>query len=402
MSRPQLHISQGNIIGELFGFVPAVLKEYTDFWCIEYYVKNPITNEFKRKREKVTNYVARYGKSEARALLRVAVNQLNLKLSQGWSPFFVQENTRLYEKLTTVAEKFLKEKERDLRPNTMRSYKSGINELTKFTKQNYPHITASTLDKNIAVRYMDYLYEKGNSNTHYNNNRKMMVAFFNWCVEKCYAKENPFEKIRSKKKEEKKRIIVTSEVRKQISEELEKDGNIGTQILVNLVYQSLLRPKEVAEIKIKDVFLDEKYILVPAEVAKNHNERKATLSNKTIELIKQLNVEEYPKNFYLLGGNNDKKQNTGTIPTLAPNKEKAALRRYQKEWNALRKKLKFPQTMQLYSLRDTGITDMLKSGIDNLSVMQHADHSSLEVTSRYAKHVDTRLVEKMNTLLPDF
>ena len=79
MSRPQLNISQGNIIGELFGYVPAVLKEYTDFWCIEYYVKNPITNEFKQKREKVTNYVARYGKCEARALLRVAVNQLNLK-----------------------------------------------------------------------------------------------------------------------------------------------------------------------------------------------------------------------------------------------------------------------------------------------------------------------------------
>jgi hypothetical protein len=34
--------------------------------------------------------------------------------------------------------------------------------------------------------------------------------------------------------------------------------------------------------------------------------------------------------------------------------------------------------------------------------MQHADHSSLDITSLYAKHVDTRLVEKMNKLLPEF
>ena len=78
MSKPKLNVSQKNIIGELFGYVPAVLKEYSDFWCIEYYVKNPITNEFLRKREKVTHYIARYGKLEARALLRVAVNQLYL------------------------------------------------------------------------------------------------------------------------------------------------------------------------------------------------------------------------------------------------------------------------------------------------------------------------------------
>ena len=100
MSKPQVH-SQGKIIEELFGYVPAVLKEYKDYWCIEYYAKNPITNDFKRKREKVTHYVTKYGKLEARALLRVAVNQLNLKLSQGWSPFFVHENSRLYEKLTS-------------------------------------------------------------------------------------------------------------------------------------------------------------------------------------------------------------------------------------------------------------------------------------------------------------
>jgi len=164
MSKPQLITSQGQgIIGELFGYVPAVLKEYKEFWCIEYYVKNPITHEFQRKREKVTCYINRYGKMQARSYLRVVINQLNLKLSQGWSPFFVQEDSRLYERITEVTEKFISERSRDLRPDTIRSYKSSINEFLRFTKENYPTITASTFNHNIAVRYMDYILSKGNS-----------------------------------------------------------------------------------------------------------------------------------------------------------------------------------------------------------------------------------------------
>ena len=58
--------------------------------------------------------------------------------------------------------------------------------------------------------------------------------------------------------------------------------------------------------------------------------------------------------------------------------------------------------MQLYSFRDTGIYEMLKSGIDDLTVMQHADHSSLSITTIYANHKDEKLIEKINKNAPKF
>ena len=58
--------------------------------------------------------------------------------------------------------------------------------------------------------------------------------------------------------------------------------------------------------------------------------------------------------------------------------------------------------MQLYSLRDTGINGMLKAGIDNLSVMQAADHHDLSMTTRYANHEDPELFERLNKLAPKF
>lgn len=66
---------------------------------------------------------------------------------------------------------------------------------------------------------------------------------------------------------------------------------------------------------------------------------------------------------------------------LRPNSAMLSEDYLRKYWIKIRKKLNLPEEMQLYSLRDTGIFDMLKSGIDDLSVMQHADHHSLEMTT---------------------
>ena len=76
--------------------------------------------------------------------------------------------------------------------------------------------------------------------------------------------------------------------------------------------------------------------------------------------------------------------------------------RFSKDWVRMRKELRLPEAMQLYSLRDTGINEMIKSGIDPLTVMQHADHHDLSMTTRYANHVDPRLVETISKRAPVF
>lgn len=57
--------------------------------------------------------------------------------------------------------------------------------------------------------------------------------------------------------------------------------------------------------------------------------------------------------------------------------------------------------MQLYSLRDTGFFDKIKSGIDPLTVMQAADHHDLAMTTHYANH-DPNMVRIISEDSPDF
>ncbi|MCL1867758.1 MAG: hypothetical protein FWF72_02250, partial [Paludibacter sp.] len=96
-----------------------------------------------------------------------------------------------------------------------------------------------------------------------------------------------------------------------------------------------------------------------------------------------LMVRGVPKDFYIFGAD------------LKPAKTKIGNGRFGYHWRKLREALKLPATMQLYSFRDTGIYEMLKSGIDDLTVMQHADHSSLNITTIYANHADAQLIDKI-------
>jgi integrase len=103
-----------------------------------------------------------------------------------------------------------------------------------------------------------------------------------------------------------------------------------------------------------------------------------------------MKLNDYKKDYYLFGDN------------FLPNRKEAFRRRFDKEWDKMRTALSLPKEMQLYSLRDTGITEMLKTGIDPLSVKQHADHHSLEMTTIYSNHVDSNLAKIIREKAPAF
>ena len=53
------------------------------------------------------------------------------------------------------------------------------------------------------------------------------------------------------------------------------------------------------------------------------------------------------------------------------------------KWTALRKFFGWPDEYKFYSLKDTGITDMITDSADMIAVRDQARHSSLEMTDKY-------------------
>lgn len=373
-------------------YLCAKLYEYAeDDWQIEYYAQNPQTGLMKRFRIRVNKIVKRArNRKEARQQIGRICEQINNKLYNGWNPFFEGEDARLYMKLCDVTDIYLAEKKKELRPDTMRSYSSFVTMLNNWVGRKEKDLYCSMFIKGVAVRFMDYIYNERNVSARtFNNYTKMGRCFFEWCLEKGYAKENPFLQIKLKRKEKKERTIIDADTRKKISAHL--NGNPFLLVCM-LVYHSLIRPKEIRNLRVGDIDLSNHSIKVSGEIAKNHNTRYAAISPQIEEVINDLGIMKKPKSWYIFSD----------PETLCPGTNKLYDAKFTKEFAKVRKELNLPTNMQLYSFRDTGIFEMLKSNVDDLSVMQHADHSSLDITSIYANHYDPNLNHIINAKTPEF
>ncbi len=371
-------------------YLPAILKNNKHGWQIEYHAMDPVDSKLKRHVTKLNKLRKRYSRlSDFRVHCYDIINTINAKLAGGWTPFGENHNSRMLTPINMVVTDYLKEKEAELRPDTIRSYKSFCKGFLAWTDVTVRNCQIGLFNKVLAVRFMDHCFhDRGLHGRSWNNQLKAARALFSWAIEKCYAKENPFASIRPKREDPKKRILVPSDYRSKIVTWCE-EHNPEFLIVCELIFTALIRPKELRMVRIEDVFLDQHYIYIKAEIAKTHYARCSSLSPELEFRISKM-IEGASPGWYLIGD--------GYKPAARP----IAAARFRKEWDALRKALDLPQEMQLYSLRDTGINEMLKSGIDPLTVMQHADHHDLSMTTRYANHADPLLVETISSRAPGF
>lgn len=441
-------------------YYPAQLKRYHSKnagWVIEYFAFDPNKSKMVCVRKKLNLLRAKFDTYQAfRSYAMNIVNDLNHKLSLGWSPFeyiasnkaeniikefYTQEQPSAIvpmlsdtqvkaqmlpqptitpqtmpnfvptpdaiqpapiattypvvkrDKIKDVVRHFITVKEKELRPDSMRSYKSVTAYLVFYLKKvlKSEDMYIQEFKKVDALRYLEHLTNsKELRNRTYNNYLKNTRAFFQWAIEQCYIEVNPFALLKTKREEEKIRTLVDPDSRKRIVEHLEKKGDIGFLLVCNLIFMSLIRPQEIRRLKIKDVDLKNKCINLDSSITKTHYARTCAISDQLIELLMRLKVDQLPGNYYLVG--KDFVPNETIIPTTY----------YGRKWVKVREELHLPKEMQLYSLKDTGITTMLESGIPAITVMKHADHHDLAMTQRYANHRDPNLVEKIREFAPEF
>lgn len=372
-------------------YLPAQLKSNSHGWYIEYQTFNPKLGKMQRYRTHLNTLRKHYTRlADFKAHCNQIINTVNAKLAGGWTPVGENQNARYYTPLTVVMRLYLDEKQDEVRIDTMRSYKSFCTGFEAWINGNVPGCQAILFNKVLAIKFLDYCFSERNlKGRSWNNQLKAARALFSWAVAKCYCKENPFAGIKPKREAEKRRVLIPADARQRITAYC-KANNPGLLIVSQLVFSALIRPKEIRCIRVGDVFLKEHYIFIRSETAKTHYSRVATM-NPVLESLVAKWINGASPDDYLIGSND-----------YAAGKKPMHHSRFGKDWIKMREALSLPTEMQLYSLRDTGINEMLKSGIDPLTVMQHADHHDLSMTTRYANHVDPHLVETITRKAPNF
>lgn len=289
-----------------------------------------------------------------------------------------------------LADKFVYEKSKELRPDTIRSYESWCKIFCEWLDGRGVKYVGE-LSRSLCADFMFYCSDvRGVSNTSWNNYLKYGKVFMSWCVEMGLMDVNWFEGMRRKIVGEKKRVLIPREERVRFVEWCDRSNWRGFAVVGMLVYGSLIRPKEIRKIRVGDVNLDEGYIMIDGGVAKNRRSRMAVISVEVSERLREMRLERYPRSWFLFGSH------------LVPAECEAGRGCFIDLWSRVRDELGWSDRYKLYSLRDTGISEMLESGIPSVDVMKLADHSSLEITSVYAKHKDLGLVDKIRKRAPRF
>lgn len=350
---------------------------------IVYYVKNPITNKLQRKRIKL-NYI-KPAKERLKFARKVAAD-ITIKLYSGWNPFVEDAQKNGYITIQEAIEQFIKEKSKELRPDSLRCYISFTKIFMNFLiEKNLQNIYVQQFRNKEVQMFLNKIEENTATITTYNKYVKFMRTIFFYFIEKKYIKENPFKDAKIKRNTEpKKRTIIPKDVRNKITKYLFENEMVEFYYFMQFTYKMLIRPKESLMLKIKDIDFYNGFITVPDSVSKNHYERVLAVPQNIMQFLERYRDKD--KFLYIFSEN------------YKPGKILKNTRDSGRTWDKIRKSLNLPSEYQFYSLKDTAITEMLNAGVPAKVVQNLADHHDLSMTEKYSHKISAKEILKYDCL----
>ena len=306
---------------------------------------------------------------------------LTHKLMSGWNPWIEAETSTQYTPWKEVVARYKRyldkmHNEGSLREDTLITYSSRLHILEKFIEDKKIQIHYSyQFDSFVVGKFLDYVFIDRNNTIRTRNGYLVWLRnFSHYLLERRYVRHDPTEhfaslKIRDKGKD---RDVIPDGVLEQIHDYL-NEHNRYFLLACYMCHYCLIRPKEMSHIRLGDISISKQTIHLHGSITKNRHDAVITLPSKVIRLMVDLAVMKGRHSGYYLFSE-------GFKPGRAYHTEK----QFRDYWTReLRPKLNFSPRYKFYSLKDTGITNMLRQNMDILTVRDQARHSSILITDIY-------------------
>ena len=344
-------------------------------WYVDFFAWDPVSERMKRKK-----YMLDRTKkpSDRRAIAALLITNITQRLIKGWNPFVKGDGTRHLAEFSDVIKNYREyisamDSKGSLKHKTAYDYLSRVGMLESYIQEcNIPIRFVYQFDRSFIIDFLDYLVlDKDVSATTRNNYRTWLSTFCSWLVERHYLGSNPVEGIHMLREKEKQRDALPASALTRMRDYL-YNNNRHFLLACMMEYYTLIRPDELRHIKVGNLSVEKKEVLVPGEISKNHKDRRVALNGKVLQLMVELRTFDAPSQYYLFG--ND----------LKPGPNMTYLNRFRLEWGKMRKALRWPSSYQFYSLKDSGIRDLANAeGV--VVARDQAGHSDVAVTNRYLK-----------------
>lgn len=351
---------------------PAELKISTQ-WLVVYYAKNPISQEMQRFRVVVPVLKSVVDRKKLGKTIAVAIN---LKLDAGWLPFYSDVSSNDFKTYRYCKKVFLDQLSTDIkkglrRPDTERAYNSYFSMIELFvTKKELKFNFLFEMNRAFITNYLDFiLYDRNNSHRTHNNHLGFIIGFLNFCQARGFIKENGAIGIAKKKEGEKIRLLLTPEIKAKIKEF--ETVNFHYFVLCMTTYYCFVRRTELTKLKVHHISLANSTMTIPSDIAKNHKEATITIPTPLAYLLAK-HLQTAVMSDYVFSANNFTSGSTQLNP-----------KKISDVWEKMRQLFTIPKWFQFYSLKDSGITDLLNSGVASLRVKNQARHEEISTTEKY-------------------
>jgi integrase len=362
---------------EIVSYTPPRLYEGKE-WFIGFMAYDPVAKKMRRKKIKL-NYIPRV--SVRRKYASDLIKRLNFQLEKGWNPWIETEEGKAYKTFDQTVDHYERHitklfHDEYYREDTYIAYKSYLKNLVEYNRTlggGMYYIYQFT--RQYVIDFLEHVYiDRKNSATTRDNYLFWLRTFSTFLKEHGYLKVKPTDDIASfpKRLKKKKRTVIKEDDLVRIGAYLQEHDK-PYLLACYIIHYCFIRPNEMRQIKLEHISIEKKTIFVPGENSKNRNDGVVTLPDKVLALMIELGIFNYPNSFYLFSDD------------FIPGETQRSEKRFRDYWATIRKKLKLPASYKFYSLKDTGITSLLRE-IDVLSVRDQARHATILQTDTYTPH----------------
>ena len=353
---------------KIYNYRPARYLSSRNYSYVVYSVLNPETGRMMYRRIKL-NYIK--SKRERKQYAEELVKMVNAKLANGYNPFTDNSEAAKLILLSEAINDFLKLKRREMELHNIcaDSYKHYVLHLSAMLN-HLTDVYVYKIKTATITSFLDALYiENQVSSTTVNNYLATLKIFFTYCQKRDFLSDNPTAKIRNMKVAPKKRQPIPAPTLQRIFEHLRQHDK-HYLLACYLLYACFIRPSEICQLKLKDVSFKNQTIYIDGSISKNRKSQVVTIPRNVALYMIELQIYNVPNDFYLIGHN------------FAPSDKPCNDKILRRKWLLLRQELRLPDIYQFYSLKDTGITQMI-STLDVTEVRDQARHHSISITDVY-------------------
>lgn len=352
---------------------------------------HPLTGTMRRKRIKL-NYI--HNKTQRKKRAGELMKRLVRMLSEGWSPWDDLENDGLIVFAEALAE-YKAHIQHDFNIKLLKE--SSFNTYTSYLKMLDLYLETQKIkfldqfDYNFMTKFLDWiLYDRKNTARTYNNYCGFLVTLCEFFVKKKYMARNPALEIKKipKSRIEKQRDIFTSEDLTELFRRLERYDR-KFLLACYFEYYCYIRPGELWRIKVGDINLSAQTLTVSAKISKSGRTDVITIPRIVIELLLDLGALQKPSDNYIFGER---------FETCSRPGEPKMFSHYW-ERHIVSPRGLFPELKNrrvcFYSLKGTGITNMLENSVPSVVVQRQARHRHLTTTEIYMQTKQIRTSEEL-------